>query len=324
MTGGAPGERIAQWSTSDQAPQDAIDHWREIRRRVYVDVVCDPTTPRLRADVVRGEYETFALSSKRVSGDCARRGRAELGRGREDREDLFAVFQISGSGILQQSDRTAVVLPGSFVVYNSTLPFTMYHDGPYHQVIVHLDADNAYALAGLTRDSDLLAVTIECDGAMSAIAAFFINFAATQQHDPQGADYLATHASALASTLLAYAARSRRPDLPDFLQHDQIRTFIRTHLADPYLDADDIAIGAHLSRRSLYRLYEGSDTSVMQLVRTLRIDTAKQLLHRYPDRPISAIARETGFKTTSNFHRAFRSAAGITPGEYRERDRGTR
>ncbi|OMH34476.1 helix-turn-helix domain-containing protein [Tersicoccus sp. Bi-70] len=311
--------RVTHWSISDQSPQDAIDYWREIRRRAYVDVVCDPTTAQLQADVVRGDYGSFALSTKRVSGDYARRGRTELAQGHESYENLFAIFQISGTGVLEQEERTATMPPGSFAVYNSSLPFSMYHDGPYRQVVVHLDADNAYALAGLKRNSDLLAVTMECDGAMSAIAAFFINFAAIQQHDPVGVEYLVPHAAALASTLLAYAARTQDPELPDFLKHDQIRAFIRTHLADPSLNADDIATGAHLSRRSLYRLYEGADTSVMQLVRSLRIETAKQLLHRYPDRPLSSIARETGFRTTSNFHRAFRSVTQITPGEYRER-----
>lgn len=321
MVHGSGGRRaeVQRWSTEGVDAADALEHWRQIRRSAYVDVVCDFTTPDLRGEVVKGEYGSFALTDKRAAGDHARRGKRSLAQGREEHETLYAIFQIAGTGVLSQAGRTATVRPGSFVVYNSTLPFSMYHGGPYHQVIVHLDADSAYPLSGVRRDDDVLAVSMPCEGAMSAVAAFFVNLAATQESDPVGAQNLAPHASALATTLLAQAARTRHPDLPDFLRRDQVQTFIRTHLADPDLDAESIAAGAHLSRRSLYRLYEGADHSVMQLVRALRLDTAKQLLDRHPHRAVGVIARETGFRTPSNFHRAFREDTGLTPVEYRDR-----
>lgn len=314
-----PSQRVSHWSTSDEDPQHAIDYWREIRRLAYVDVVCDPTTPQFRGEVTSGDYGSFTISTKQATGDLARRSPRQVAEGADD-EYLFATFQVAGTGILQQADRTATVSPGTFALYDSSLPFVMSHEGPYQQVVVRLAADNAYALAGLKRDTDLLAVTLDCDGAMSAIAAFFLNFAATQRHDPRGAEHLAPHASALAATLLSYAAAPEDTGLPDFLRHDEIQSFIRTHLADPDLDADTIATAVRTSRRSLYRLFEGTNTSVMELARSLRIDTARKLLLRYPNRPISAIARETGFSSVSSFHRTFRTEAGLTPGDYREQN----
>lgn len=320
MDGSTPNgpSRVTRWSTDEQGPEHAIDYWRDVRRRAYVEVVTDPTTADFHGSVTRGDYGTFALSSKQASGEVARRGHGLIARGDEDDEYLFAMFQVAGTGILQQAERTAIVPPGTFALYDSALPFALYHEGPYEQVVVHLVAERAYSLAGLRPGTDLLAVTLNCDGAMSAIAAFFLNFAATQQNDPRGAEYLAPHASALASTLLAYASATQARDLPDFLRHDEVTAFIRTHLADPSLDADDIAVGARMSRRSLYRLFEGTDASVMGLLRSLRIDTAKKLLLRHPHRPISAIARETGFASVSHFHRTFRSETGMTPGDYRD------
>lgn len=312
--------RVRHWSTGDEESANAIDYWREIRRRAYVDVVCDPTTPRFHGQVTSGDYGSFTISTKQATGDVARRGPHQIAQGAEADEYLFATFQVAGTGILDQADRTAIVAPGTFALYDSSVPFVLSHDGPYQQVVVRLAADNAYALAGLKRDTDLLAVTLDCDGAMSAIAAFFINFAATQVDDPRGAEHLAPHASALAATLLSYAAAPEEPGLPDFLRQDEIRSFIRTHLADAHLDADTIAAAARMSRRSLYRLFEGTDLSVMELVRTLRIDTACKLLSRYPDRPISVIARETGFNSVSSFHRTFRAETGLTPGDYREQN----
>jgi AraC-like DNA-binding protein len=53
-----------------------------------------------------------------------------------------------------------------------------------------------------------------------------------------------------------------------------------------------------------------------EFVSRMRLDLAKQMLaDRY--RPISDIALSAGFSSQSNFSRAFRSATGMTPSDYR-------
>lgn len=93
---------------------------------------------------------------------------------------------------------------------------------------------------------------------------------------------------------------------------------MRTHLADPDLDAESIADGLHLSRRTLFRLFEETGESVMGRLRTLRLERARLVLRTQPDKPISAITLETGFSAPVQFYRAFRTTVGMTPGEYRE------
>ncbi|MFP5022240.1 helix-turn-helix domain-containing protein [Pseudonocardia phyllosphaerae] len=310
---------MTRWSTDEVDRQHAVDYWRNVRRQAYVDVGTDPTTPEFHGEVTSGEYGTFALSTKHASGEHIRRGPRRLTHGDEDEDYLFAAFQISGTGMLQQAGRSAVVSPGAFALYDSSLPFELHYEGPYEQVVVRLPAERAYALAGLRRGTDLLAVPLDCKGAMSAVAAFFVNFAETQQRDPDGVEFLLPHASGLASTLLTYASSTQAPEAPEFLRHNEVTSFIRTHLADPDLDADTIATGVQMSRRSLYRLFEDTDTSVMSLLRSVRIDTAKDLL-RDRGRPVSAVARETGFSNLSHFYRTFRSETGMTPGDFRELD----
>ncbi|TGN79450.1 AraC family transcriptional regulator [Streptomyces bauhiniae] len=93
---------------------------------------------------------------------------------------------------------------------------------------------------------------------------------------------------------------------------------MRTHMADPDLDAEGIAAGLHLSRRTLFRLFEGAGESVMARLRSLRLERARLMLRTQPGAQISAIALETGFSSAVQFYRAFRTVTGMTPSEYRE------
>jgi transcriptional regulator GlxA family with amidase domain len=97
-----------------------------------------------------------------------------------------------------------------------------------------------------------------------------------------------------------------------------VLAYLRHHLSDPDLDADRIAVGCHVSRRSLYRLFEGTGQTVMSNLRALRIDAAQRLLTNQTDLPVESIARAVGFANDTNFYRTFRSATGATPGEYRQ------
>jgi len=145
------------------------------------------------------------------------------------------------------------------------------------------------------------AVSVAVGGAAGAAAAFLRSLAFAQRDDPDGADLLAPSVPGLlASSLNVLAVRQgairRAAAVPsDVIRREGVLSFLRAHLADPDLDADEIARGCYLSKRTLYRLFEGTEGSVMGRLRQLRIEKARQLLRRCPDRPASAIGREFGY-----------------------------
>lgn len=307
--------------STSRAPDDGvIDYWREARRHAYVDVSTDPADPDFYGDVRLGRYTNFTLSTKRATAEQTHRNRSRIAQGREQDEYLFATFQTRGSCVIEQAGHTAVVPPGSMVIYDSSLPFAFRADAPYEQVIVKVPADRAFALAGIDRTTDILATTMSCAGAMSAVAAFFTQLAQHQDSDPHGAAQLETHASSLATSLLSLVTPVRSAaEIPAFLRRDQVLAYIHAHLADPDLDAERIATAMRLSRRSLYRLFQGTDHTVMGYLRAARIQSAQHLLRKYPSRPVSLIARQTGFSDPRTFYRAFCDTTGMTPNEHRER-----
>ncbi|TMR28373.1 helix-turn-helix transcriptional regulator [Actinomadura geliboluensis] len=105
-------------------------------------------------------------------------------------------------------------------------------------------------------------------------------------------------------------------DAAQALARERVLDFLRRNLADPSLDAVRVAEACHVSRRTLYRML--GDEGVAAWLRRMRIEHAKAMLLHYPERPVGAVGLACGFDSESGFHRAFRAASGMTPGEYRQ------
>lgn len=126
----------------------------------------------------------------------------------------------------------------------------------------------------------------------------------------------------LLSAMLAEAARARETLSPE-TQHNVMRIrvneFIRRHLADPGLCPAVIAAAHQISLRSLHRLFQQQGTTVAARVRRERLercrgDLADPLMR---SRSIHSIGAGWGFTRPADFTRAFRTAYGLTPSDYR-------
>ncbi|MEW2132017.1 helix-turn-helix domain-containing protein [Streptomyces sp. NPDC005435] len=309
--------RLTSFSTRHAPPGDEVDYWRQARREAYVSVRTDPVGSAFGGDIRLGRYADFRLSTKRARPEEVRRSAGDIAQGREDEDYLYLVFQQSGDLLVEQAGRRTVARPGSLVIYDSAVPFSLCATEYYEQVVLELPADKAFSLACVSRSDDLLARSFDCGGALGAVAAFFVNLARRQEADRLGAHRLAPQATALGASLLGLLAPGRR-GMPESLRRAEALAYMRAHLADPELDAEGIAAGLHVSRRTLFRLFEGTGESAMARLRSLRLERARLMLRTQPDKQISTIALETGFSSAVQFHRAFRAVTGMTPGEYRE------
>ena len=116
---------------------------------------------------------------------------------------------------------------------------------------------------------------------------------------------------------LATSQIGSRPALPDeSAQLNRILNFLHQRYAEP-VRMQDLCSTGNLSARSLHRLFVrhlGENPSAY--LSRLRIGRACLLLAE-TERPISAIAAETGFSNLANFNRQFREARQMTPKEFR-------
>ena len=98
--------------------------------------------------------------------------------------------------------------------------------------------------------------------------------------------------------------------------------YIRLHACDVDIDIDTVAKAAKCSRRQIDSLFkELVRHSALHEVQSRRVDCAKQLLDR-GTLPISEIATRCGYRSASDFSRAFRRETGMSPLQMQRQNAG--
>ena len=101
----------------------------------------------------------------------------------------------------------------------------------------------------------------------------------------------------------------------------RIKRFIEAELARADMSADLIAAQFHISRSTLYRLFEPMG-GVARYVRERRLLRIHSLLSTAEKRPhLQRLAESHGFRTAAHFSRAFREQFGYAPSELAPRGR---
>ncbi len=95
-----------------------------------------------------------------------------------------------------------------------------------------------------------------------------------------------------------------------------LKQVLKAYLREGYPDISLAAEIANTSVRTLQRQLTGAGLSYSELVQQARFDAAAHLL-KDPARSIIDTAYEVGYEDPSNFARAFRRIAGVSPREYR-------
>lgn len=100
---------------------------------------------------------------------------------------------------------------------------------------------------------------------------------------------------------------------------ERMRQWASTRLDDPDLGPAAMAAEFGVSRRQLYRLFEGEGTTPSAWLWRLRLDLAHACLSNPVSgtRSITDIAFSLGFNDAAHFSRAFRRCFGVAPREYR-------
>lgn len=101
----------------------------------------------------------------------------------------------------------------------------------------------------------------------------------------------------------------------------KIRALIGRDFSKPLPDFEWIATELHTSPQTLRRRLKQENTSFQEIKDLLRRDMAIYYLGRQ-ELSINDIAAKIGFTEPSTFHRAFKKWTGVTPGAYREGERG--
>jgi AraC-like DNA-binding protein len=96
------------------------------------------------------------------------------------------------------------------------------------------------------------------------------------------------------------------------LMFRQARRYVRSHLADADLTPERVIDRLDLPRSTMYRMFQ-HEGGLGAYIRHLRLRAAANDLVRFPGLAIKDIAYSIGFKSASDFTRAFRRAYGLAP-----------
>ena len=205
-----------------------------------------------------------------------RRTRTLIAQGNE--EYLLASIQQRGIGRVEQDGRAATLSPGDLAFYDSTRPYTLHFDNPFHQLVVQIPKRDL-----MLRDTRQLTARALGQGtAGGVVATFFTSLFGAAKESREQSGVLLPHAVGLLSAAASFAGRVEPgPDAAEALARERVLAFLRRNLADPRLDAATVAKACHASRRTVYRMF--GDEGVAARLRRMRIERAQVMLLHEPD-----------------------------------------
>lgn len=208
---------------------------------------------------------------------------------------------------------------GDLLLYDTSQPWQM--QVPEHGGLTILHLPKAAVPLPERSMRDLLSRRLPAQGTGYLLASFLQGLAGGQWSRLE-AERLGAAAVQLASAFLGGLADREGllpPETRQTVLLRRIKAFIETHLREPRLSPQTIADAHNISVRYLHHLFRSEKQTVGALIRELRLDRCRTDLEQpgYAAHPIGAIGARWGFTDAAVFNRAFKTAFGMPPGEYR-------
>lgn len=234
---------------------------------------------------------------------------------------------LQGTAVMDSGRRQETALAGQMLVYGSWHPYVSRTFAANGTVRCLLLSAPVQSLAVPSQWAHQLpGYRLPATGASAVLANLlketFETAAGGTELRPQESIQLGNAALSLISAIIASHAGAQSAVTPESRHQaalEHIHAFIDAHLADPALDPQSVADAHHISLRQLHRLFHQNGASVSAWIRLRRLERSRGDLAdaTLVARPIHAIALRHGFPSAAEFSRAFRTAYGMTPSDYR-------
>jgi AraC-like DNA-binding protein len=308
-------------STHDVAAPRRLAFWTDMVCDTYVQLQCD--TPSgvdvIDGEIVSDELATLQLSRVTSTAQFVRRTPDLIARASEDH--FLVSIQTQGRGVVSQDGRDAVLGPGDFALYDSTRPYQLTFDSDFQQFVLKLPGPT---LRTALRDTQrLTATTVSGERGAGHLMIQMIRTLADDIGSlaPRSAAAVADSVSQILIAGLATLPAATQVPVSHLTAYhrEQIKSLVRSRLADPELGVMQIAQALRLSPSTLHRAWAGEACSLSDWIWSQRLDAARRDLCD-PARAactVSEIAFAWGFSDAAHFSRAFRARFGCSPREMR-------
>ncbi|GGM44283.1 MULTISPECIES: AraC-like ligand-binding domain-containing protein [Microbacterium] len=281
-----------------QVSSGGPDHFRGVIRGASVDEV-HVTEVRATSHVVERTPELIA---------------------RGDRSYFKVSLMLAGTGMLIQDDREAVLQAGDLAVYDTDRPYSLVFDEDFRTMVVMFPKH----LISLPSDmiGQLTAVRISGHEGLGGMVVPYLTQLAGNLDQLAGTTGARLAHSALDLVTTVFTRELGLDEVsadPHRALVQRIRSYIDRNLASTDLGPASIASAHFISTRHLHGLFQEQGVTVSTWIRTRRLEQCRRDLldPMLADRPVAAIAARWGFVDAAHFSRAFKSAFGVSPSEYR-------
>jgi AraC-like DNA-binding protein len=312
-------------SASKSRVHTAVSHNFRDYRQAVVQSFVPLDVSRVNADAFWGRLRSVDFDDAHVhevtaSPHTVQRTESLITGG--DARFYKASLQVSGTGLLIQDGREAVLQPGDLAIYDTARPYSLVFENDMRMLVLMFPRE----LLGLPPDmmQQLTAHRFSSDNGLGAMIIPFLQNV-SQNLDKVGGvtgPRLVHTAIDLITTMFANEL-DLEADARDSHQllMQQIRHYIEANLGSPELGPTQIAAAHYISNRHLHGLFRQKGTTVSTWIRERRLENCRRDLIDPLKAHVSvgAIASRWGFVEAAHFSRVFKAAYEMSPSELRAR-----
>ena len=304
-------------STAQIAASDAFEHWEQLVTRALTEVSISPTVPRPFEGLIRSaDFGDIAVGTVVADGHELRRTRRHIARA--DDFHVIGSVVLAGRAQVEHAGNRVELTPGAMIFYDTAQPIRWRSEGMIEDLTIRVPRQQVVDYLGVRADVLPAGLVIGDGGVGPMLARFFRQVAELHRVDPESAAVLASSGIDLlgAAATIASGGQPGRAQI-EAVNGQQVLDYLRANFTDPGLTIERIADACGVSRRTLYRVVAEFEGGLGGVLRGMRLERAQVLLVADDFRSVAAVATASGFATERQFYRAFRTATGMTPGEYR-------
>jgi AraC family transcriptional regulator, positive regulator of tynA and feaB len=314
-------------STSGICERDRFDYWHGVVCKAVVDLDPQPLG-QVRFDASSNSVMWDGMAVSRIRASAHRVSRLPSAIARSGADLLVFNFVVRGEALVEQDGRTVHLRAGDGAVCDAERTYKLRFDESFDVASIKIPR-SAFAQS-TSRIHRITALSLANVGQLCPMLfAYAVSFSETASRlGTSSSDKVFRNYRDLLRAAIDEAVLGAPLPLSEYRATAlmRVKEFVEQHADSYQLDAARVAIELKLSPRYINKLMEGEGLSLSRYIWKRRIERAAASLvdPHLSGASISETAMRHGFNDLSHFSHTFRDRFGMSPREFRAKEREQR